>query len=330
MEKVGKFIILESNLRSDPIDSFVKRTEFDEIFHRTYNHIEDAFLWMDTILYYSGPLSLHNSTRKQWLSCKNDKPPVNVKIDEMDRLASFPTNLRFVAKKMALYFYKNGISLSSIKNEPGFNPIIEVVIIAVLHYFLIQTEYDDIFERISKPGSMEFALFFKLIDEFNLPYSMPPEKQSGFNKYKDREPYYKSIIKAARQLSTIIGFSGFLNTDSSQLDQMPPEQRQELINLLQDTSRNVIIYVKIEDEPIKPVATIEPGKPDAPKLGPSKEEVMSLIGSLDESLPVKNAKAVERIRSKIASRRSQRMGGKHRNTHRRKKNEKHSKKSRRR
>jgi len=328
MGKVGKFVILESNFRLDPIDSFVKRREFDEMFNRTYNHIEDAFLWMDTILYYSGPLSLHNSTREQWLSCKKEGAPVNDKYK--DRLASFPTNLRFVAKKMALYFYKNGISLSSIKNEPGFNPIIEVVIIAVLHYFLIQTEYDDIFERISKPGSMEFALFFKLIDEFNLPYSMPPEKQSGFNKYKDREPYYKSIIKAARQLSTIIGFSGFLNTDSSQLDQMPPEQRQELINLLQDTSRNVIIYVKIEDEPIKPVATIEPGKPDAPKLGPSKEEVMSLIGSLDKPWQVLNAEADEKIRSQKASRRSRRMGGKHRNTHRRKKNEKHSKKSRRR
>ena len=230
---------------------------------------------------------------------------------------------------MALYFYKNGISLSSIKNEPGFNPIIEVVIIAVLHYFLIETEYD-ISERISKPGSMEFAMFFKLIDEFNLPYSMPPEKQNGFNKYKDREPYYKSIIKAAQQLSTIIGLSGFLNTDSSQLDQMPPEQRQELIHLLQDTSRNVIIYVKIEDEPIKPVATIEPGKPDAPKLGPTKEEVMSLIGSLDKPWQVQNAEAVERIRSKMAASPYRRMGGKYRNTHRRKKNGKHSKRSRRR
>lgn len=315
MREVGKFVSLESNLRSDPIDSFVKRREFDEMFNQTYKNIEHAFLWIDTIIYYSGPLSLHNSTREQWLSCKTKGEPV--KIDKyVDRLASFPKNLRFVAKKMALYFYKNGISLSSIINAPGFNPIIEVVIIAVLHYFLIETEYDDIFERISKPGSMEFALFFKLIDEFNLPYSMPPEKQSGFNKYKEREPYYKSIIKAAQQLSIMIGLSGFLNTDSSQLDQMPPEQRQELINLLQDTSRNVIIYAKIEDGPGSP---------------PSKE-VMSLIGSLDKPWQVQNAEADEKIRSKMAASPYSRLrrGGKHKNTHRRKKTMKHIKKSRRR
>lgn len=304
MREVGKFVSLE----------FVKRREFDEMFNRTYNHIENAFLWMDTILYYSGPLSLHNSTREQWLSCKKEGAPVNDKYK--DRLASFPKNLRFVAKKMALYFQNNGISLSSIKNAPGFNPIIEVVIIAVLHYFLIETEYDDIFERISKPGSMEFALFFKLIDQFNLPHSMPPEKQSGFDKYKDREPYYKSIIKAAQQLSTMIGLSGFLNTDSSQLDQMPPEQRQELINLLQDTSKNVRIYAKIEDGPGSP---------------PSKE-VMSMFGAPDKPLVVSNAEADEKIRSKMAASPYSRLrrGGKHRNTHRRKKTMKHSKKSRRR
>lgn len=68
------------------------------MFNRTYNYIEDAFLWMDTIIYYSGPLSMYNSTREQWLGCKTNGKPV--KIDKyMDRLASFPKKLRFEAKK---------------------------------------------------------------------------------------------------------------------------------------------------------------------------------------------------------------------------------------
>lgn len=320
MGEVGKFVILESNFRSDPIESFEERREFDEMFNRTYNYIKDALLWTDTITTFLDKITVNDATREHMLSFKKEP----VEIDEyMDRLASFPRNLRFVAKKMALYFQNNGISLSSII-KPGFNPIInpiiEVVIIAVLHYFLIETEYEDIFERMStqlwfgptKDNGEHFFVFFKLIDqEFNLPGS----QITWLDNYHDRKPYYRSILKAAEQLSTMIGLSGFLNTDSSQFDQMPSERRQELINLLQDTSKKVRIYAKIEDGAESP---------------PSKE-VMSMLGSLDEPLALRNAKAIEIIRSKIAASRHSRRGGKRRkssnHTQRRKKNGKRFKRT---
>lgn len=290
------------------------------MFNRTYDYIKDALLWTDTIttFYFLDKISV-DATREHMLSFKKEP----VKIDKyMDRLASFPTNLRFVAKKMALYFQNNGISLSSII-KPGFNPIInpiiEVVIIAVLHYFLIETEYEDIFERIStqvwigptKDNGEHFFVFFKLIDQVNLPGS----QITWLDNYHDRKPYYRSILKAAEQLSTMIGLSGFLKPDSSQFDQMPSERRQELIDLLQDTSKKVRIYAKIED---------------GSESSPSKE-VMSMIGSRDEPLALSNAKAIEIIRSKIAASRHSRRGGKRRkssnHTQRRKKNGKRFKRT---
>jgi len=225
---------------------------------------------------------------------------------------------------MALYFWNNGISLSSINQIQGFNPIVEVVIIAVLHCFLIETEDEDIFERIYKlirthigahivaEHSFAFKVFFTLIDEFNIPHgnglmSGPANVRS----YGNSIPIYERITKAVNQLSTMIGLSGFLNADSPQLVEVPQEQRQELINLLQDTSKNVRIYAKIEDGP-------EP---------PPSAQVMSMIGSHDDkSLVVKNAEAIERIRSKMAASRYSRRGGKRRKssnqTQRRKKQHK--------
>lgn len=318
MGEVGKFIILESNLRSDPIDSFGERSIFDEMFNLTYNDIEHAFLWTDTITRYVSNKPDLSFERESLLRYATEIEPVQLE-KRRDRLASFPKNLKFLAKKMALYFINNNISLEVIPKIQGFNPIITVVIIAVLHYFLIETEYEDIFDRIyyltpKKYISLQFQVFFRLIDRFNMPrWTGLQAGHANARLYTHRRPTYQFIIKAAQQLSTMIGLSGFLNTDSSQLDQMPPEQRQELINLLQDTSKKVRIYAKIEDGP-------EP---------PPSDLVMSMFAAPDEPLVVRNAKAIERIRSKIASRRSRR-GGKHKNTHRRKKTMKHSKRSRRR
>jgi len=135
-----------------------------------------------------------------------------------------------------------------------------------------------------QPNSAEFQVFSSLI-----------EPSDVFTAAIDRVKRIYPIVKAAIQLSTMMGLSGSLNADSPQLDKVPQEQRQELIALLQDASAKVIIYVKIEDGP-------EP---------PPSEQVMSMIGSLDKPLVVRNAEEVERIRSKIASRYSRR-GGKRR------------------
>jgi hypothetical protein len=92
--------------------------------HTITNYIKDALLWTDTITTFFDKITGNNATREHMLSFQKEP----VKIDKyMDRLASFPTNLRFVAKKMALYFQNNGISLSSII-KPGFNPIINPII----------------------------------------------------------------------------------------------------------------------------------------------------------------------------------------------------------
>jgi hypothetical protein len=331
MEEVGKFVILDRQYRGE-LDTFESRRQFDDMFNETYDDIEHALLWTDTILENivknaKNAADLQLFPREKLLAHATD--PVSLH-EYRDRLASFPKNLKFVAKKMALYFYKNGVSLESISKIKGFNPIITVVIIAVLHLFLIETEYDAIFKRIYKRGekvspspnqwgqtfadSPYFEVFFRLIDKL---LNVPPGIGIPIY-YRDRiVRIYEPIVKATRQLSTMMGLSGFLNNESPQLNQMSQQQRQELIALLQDASKKVRIYAKIEDGP-------EP---------PPSAQVMSLIGSLDTPKVVQEAADFEKIRA-MQSRYYHRQGGKRRkssnHTQRRKKNGKHSKKSRRR
>lgn len=290
MGRFGKFVILEPNVRSAPIKSFEELREFDDMFNETYNDIEHALLWIDTIV--RAPNYNYHLPREQLLQYATNP----IKLRFMDRLASFPKNLKFVAKKMALHFINKGISLESMPKTQGFNLIVAVIILAVLHCFLIETEYDDIFDRIKINNHHEFQVFFKLINH-------------------EHEDEGRSILKAAQQLSTIIGLSGFLNNESPQFDQIPREQRQELINLLQDASKKVRIYARIEDGP----------------ESPPSEQAMSMLGSQPKSIQVMNAEAVERIRSKIAASRHSRRGGKRRKSsnhaQRRKKNGKRFKRT---
>ena len=317
MGEVGKFVILDRQQWGDPLDTFGSRREFDDMFNETYNDIEHALLWTDTIA-RRAPNYDYRFPREELLQYATD--PVSLH-DYRDRLASFPKNLKYVAKKMALYFYDNGVSLESMPKIQGFNPIVAVVILAVLHCFLIETEHDDIFSRIYrriKPAmrhSAEFEVFFRLIDKFNVPHGNALQSGSAnFSKYLYRIPIYDSIAKAANQLSTMMGLSGFLNNESPQFDRVPQEQRQELIALLQDASKKVRIYARIEDGP----------------ESPPSEQAMSMLGSQPKSIQVMNAEADERIRSKIASRYSRR-GGKRRkssnHTQRRKKNGKRFKRT---
>ena len=216
---------------------------------------------------------------------------------------------------MALYFLNNGITFSSINKTQGFNPIVEVVIIAVLNWFLIETDNDEIFERISdfNEPDLNFTVFFKLIDQFSIPHQF--SLTHGYSERYFRRQIYMSIIKTADQLTTMIGLSGFLTTDSPKFDKIPEPKRQELINLLNDTSKKIRILVKIEDGP----------------ESPPSPSVMSMIGSHDtKPWQVINAEAVENIRAKMAlSASTRRWGGKRRKsstqTQRRKKNMKSSK-----
>ena len=326
MGEVGKFVILNPNARQDPVETFEDHRHFDRIFNESYDDIERALLLTDLIVekrhLLEGDYS-RNKLQELASTLKPSDPTERPEYEYKDRLASFPKNLKYVAKKMALYFWNNGISLSSINQIQGFvDPTVEVVIISILHYFLIEIEDEDIFERIYQlikmehrtEHSLEFKVFFTLIDKFNMPpghgFFCGP---ANVHSYENRIRIYERITKAVNQLSTMIGLSGFLNADSPQLDQMPSERRQELINLLQDTSIKVRIYAIIGDGP-------EP---------PPSAQVMSMIGSQaqdDKPLQVKNAEAVERIRSKMASRYSRRHGGKRRkssnHTQRRKKQHK--------
>lgn len=326
MGEVGKFVILNPNARQDPVETFEHHRRFDQTFNESYEHIERVLLLTDLIVekrhLLDGDYS-QNNLQELASTLKPSDPTERPEYEYKDRLASFPKNLKYVAKKMALYFWNNGISLSSINQIQGFDPTVavEVVIISILHYFLIEIEDEDIFERIYQlikmehrtEHSLEFKVFFTLIDKFNMPpghgFFCGP---ANVHSYRNRIRIYERITKAVNQLSTMIGLSGFLNANSPQLDQVPPEQRQALINLLQDTSKKVRIYARIEDGP-------EP---------PPSAQVMSMIGSQaqdDKPLQVKNAEAVEKIRSQIASRASRR-GGKRRkssnHTQRRKKQHK--------
>jgi len=321
MGKVGKFVILHPNARQDPVKTFEDHRHFERRFNESYDDIERALLLTDLIVEKRHLLNDDHSLNNLQRLASTLKPSDPIEeYKYKDRLASFPKNLKYVAKKMALYFWNNGISLSSINQIQGFDPIVVVVIIAVLHCFLIEIEDEDVFERIYEliithygaEHSLAFKVFFTLIDKFNIPHgnglmSGPANVRS----YRNSTPIYERITKAVNQLSAMIGLSGFLNADSPQLDQVPPEQRQELINLLQDTSKKVRIYAKIEDGP-------EP---------PHSAQVMSMIGSLDKSLVVQNAEAVERIRSKMASRAASRRGGKRRKSsnHTQRRNKQHKK-----
>ena len=310
MGNVGEFVI--SQTRLNPIVTFQDHYDFNHAFNEKYKKIEHAFLWTDTITNYffsQNSSRAYHSRREDLLSYATRIAPAEMHTYQ-NRLASFPKNLKFLAKNMALYFLNNGITLSIINEIPGFNPIVEVVIIAVLHWFLIETDNDDIFKRISlliKPhndNTLYFDVFFKLIDQ-----SLPP------NYYpRHPAPIYRSILKAADQLSTMMGLSGFLDPASPQFNRMPEPLRQTLINLLHETSKKIRILAKIED------GTESPPSPS----------VMRMIGSHDvKPWQVANAEAVERIRSKMAV--SRRQGGKRRKssnqTQRRKKNMKRSKRS---
>ena len=185
---MGEFVI--SSQEPIAIDTFEKRREFDHAFNKKYNDIEHAFLWTDTITHYftRNPdnmciLNVLNREKVLEKIAGGIETPIELH-DYRNRLASFPKNLRFLAKKMALFFLKNGITFASIQDDTSQGtldaamfPIVEVVIIAVLTWFLIETDNEEIFERIynlikhTNNTSLNFKVFFKLIDQSFLPSS---------------------------------------------------------------------------------------------------------------------------------------------------------------
>ena len=105
---MGEFVI--SSQEPIAIDTFEKRREFDHAFNKKYNDIEHAFLWTDTITHYFARnpdnkciLNVLNREKVLEKIAGGIETPIELH-DYRNRLASFPKNLRFLAKKMALFF----------------------------------------------------------------------------------------------------------------------------------------------------------------------------------------------------------------------------------
>lgn len=167
-----------------------------------------------------------------------------------NRLASLPNAIiKPTAMKLAKFMLFHNITLQTI-NFAEYNLVSEVCILAVIAVYLSHIDEEEIYHRTLHSYYTKH-IFRKLVTPLFEKYKSPSLQHSL------RQPQLTMIFdvlsKGVKELSTVIGLSGF--NSSLVFRSLSPQLANDLISLLEKTSKTIIVSAKLVEDPDRPRAS---------------------------------------------------------------------------
>lgn len=168
-----------------------------------------------------------------------------------NRLASLPNAIiKPTAMKLAKFMLFHNITLETI-NFAEYNLVSEVCILAVIAVYLSHIDEEEIYHRTLHPYYTKH-IFRKLLTPLFEKYKSPSLQHSLTQ--PQLTMIFDVLSKGVKELSTVIGLSGFNNSLVFR-SLSPPQLANDLISLLEKTSKNIIVSAKLVEDPDRPKAS---------------------------------------------------------------------------
>ena len=221
-----------------------------------------------------------------------------------NRLASLPNAIiKPTAMKLAKFMLFHNITLETINFEE-YNLVSEVCILAVIAVYLSHIDEEEIYHRTLHPYYTKH-IFRKLVTPLFEKYKSPSLQHSLTQ--PQLTMIFDVLSKGVKELSTVIGLSGFNNSLVFR-SLSPPQLANDLISLLEKTSKNIIVSAKLVEDP------------DRPKASPvtysmtGNQSTHDLVGNINEinykNLVIPELKSVLSRRQKVGGYRNHRSKSK--------------------
>jgi len=262
----AKFVTSRFNNQQFSDNPFSFNHEFDE----KYSVITDALMKADFVLdSLRAPnmdikdlsrASLNLSTSELQDIAKKISTLIPLRHDGFDydvayrnRLASLPNAIiKPTAMKLARFMLFHNITLETINFEE-YNLVSEVCILAVIAVYLSHIDDEEIYNRTLHPYYTKH-IFRKLVTPLFEKYKSPSLQDSLTQ--LQLTMIFDRLSKGVKELSTVIGLSGFNSNSSLVFKSLsPPQLANDLISLLEKTSKNIIISAKLVEDPDRPKAS---------------------------------------------------------------------------
>ena len=175
----------------------------------------------------------------------------NYDVAYRNRLASLPNAIiKPTAMKLAKFMLFHNITLETINFEE-YNLVSEVCILAVIAVYLSHIDEEEIYHRTLHPYYTKH-IFRKLVTPLFEKYKSPSLQHSLTQ--PQLTMIFDVLSKGVKELSTVIGLSGFNNSLVFR-SLSPPQLANDLISLLEKTSKNIIVSAKLVEDPDRPKAS---------------------------------------------------------------------------
>jgi len=264
----AKFVISRFNNQQFSDNPFSFNHEFDE----KYSVITDTLMKADFVLdslrkpgmniedLSRASLDLSTSELQHIASSISTLTPLrhhgfDYDVAYRNRLASLPNAIiKPTAMKLAKFMLFHNITLQTI-NFAEYNLVSEVCILAVIAVYLSHIDEEEIYHRTLYSNYTKH-IFRKLVTPLFEKYKSPSLQHSL------RQPQltmiqltmiFDVLSKGVKELSTVIGLSGFNN--SLVFRSLSPQLANDLISLLEETSKNIIVSAKLVEDPDRPKAS---------------------------------------------------------------------------
>lgn len=176
----------------------------------------------------------------------------NYDVAYRNRLASLPNAIiKPTAMKLAKFMLFHNITLETINFEE-YNLVSEVCILAVIAVYLSHIDDEEIYNRTLHPYYTKH-IFRKLVTPLFEKYKSPSLQDSLTQ--LQLTMIFDLLSKGVKELSTVIGLSGFNSNSSLVFKSLSPQLANDLISLLEKTSKNIIVSAKLVEDPDRPKAS---------------------------------------------------------------------------
>ncbi len=260
----AKFVISRFNNQQFSDNPFSFNHEFDE----KYSVITDALMKADFVLdslrapgmdltdLNRASLALSTSELQHIASSISTLTPLrhsgfDYDVAYRNRLASLPNAIiKPTAMKLAKFMLFHNITLETI-NLAEYNLVSEVCILAVIAVYLSHIDEEEIYHRTLYSNYTKH-IFRKLVTPLFEKYKSPSLQHSLTQ--PQLTMIFDVLSKGVKELSTVIGLSGFNNSLVFR-SLSPPQLANDLISLLEKTSKNIIVSAKLVEDPDRPKAS---------------------------------------------------------------------------
>jgi hypothetical protein len=176
----------------------------------------------------------------------------NYDVAYRNRLASLPNAIiKPTAMKLAKFMLFHNITLETINFEE-YNLVSEVCILAVIAVYLSHIDDEEIYHRTLYSNYTKH-IFRKLVTPLFEKYKSPSLQDSLTQ--LQLTMIFDLLSKGVKELSTVIGLSGFNSNSSLVFKSLSPQLANDLISLLEKTSKNIIVSAKLVEDPDRPKAS---------------------------------------------------------------------------